>query len=176
MLLAAIAARALVASLLGEPVAGLAFAVVLLAIAIPARPQLGNLRPLPLVAGIALGLALLLPGLWLAVGGQPPRMWFIAPQALLGYSAALLLVVPAEEILLRGVLQPAFRASLGPAPAIVVVALLFAAIHVPAYGPAAVPLDLGVGILFGWLRERSGSTAACGLAHLIADLGSWWLP
>jgi membrane protease YdiL (CAAX protease family) len=172
----AIAGRALLSSMLGEPVAGLGFAVALLAIALPARPHLGNLRPWPLLAGIALGLALLLPGLWLRVWGLPPRMWFIAPQALLGYSAALVVIAPAEEVFLRGLLQPALRAALGPAPAIAVVALLFAAIHVPAYGPTAVPLDLGVGILFGWLRERSGSTAACGLAHLIADLGSWWLP
>ncbi|MDQ6746830.1 MAG: CPBP family intramembrane metalloprotease [Candidatus Dormibacteraeota bacterium] len=176
VLLAAVASRALLQDAVGEPAAGLVFALLLLGVAVVARPEVGSAGPRAISAGIAVGVALLVPGLWLKFAGLPPRAWFVEPQALLLYSGALLLIAPAEELFLRGVLQPAFRSALGPGPAIVVTALLFAAIHVPAYGPAAVPLDLGVGIVLGWLRERTGSTASCALAHLVADLGAWWLP
>ncbi|HEY8739275.1 MAG TPA: CPBP family intramembrane glutamic endopeptidase, partial [Candidatus Dormibacteraeota bacterium] len=158
------------------PASGLAFATLLLGAAAATRPKLGRPRPAALAAGATLGLLLLLPGLWLRAAGLPIRAWFVPPVALAAYSAALLVIAPAEELYLRGVLQPALRNSLGAGPAIAVTALLFAAIHVPAYGPAAIPLDLGVGILLGWLRQRTGSTAACAVAHVVADLGAWWLP
>jgi membrane protease YdiL (CAAX protease family) len=169
-------ARAMLVTGVGEPAAGAAFAVILLAVALALRPELGNRRPAALAAGAALGVLLLAPGLWLRAAGLPPRAWFVPAPALAGYSALLFLVVPAEEVYLRGLLQPIFRRALGPGAAILISALAFAAIHVAAYGLVALPLDLGVGLLIGWLRERTGSTAACAVAHLVADLGSWWLP
>lgn len=168
--------RATLFSGVGEPGAGAAFAVFLVAVAVAVGPEAGNRRPAALAGGAALGILLLAPGLWLRAAGLPPRAWFIPAPALAGYSALLFLVVPAEEIYLRGLLQPIFRRALGPGAAIAITAVAFAAIHVAAYGLVAVPLDLGVGLLIGWLRERTGSTAACAVAHLVADLGSWWLP
>jgi membrane protease YdiL (CAAX protease family) len=175
-LLVAAALRALVLPPLGEPAAGLLFALVLVAAAVLASPEVGNLRPAALILGTAAGAALLLPGLWLHWAGLPSRAWFIPAPTLAGYSAALLVMVPAEELFLRGALQPTLRRALGPGAAITVTAVLFAAIHMAAYGLVAIPLDFGVGLLLGWLRERTGSTAACAIAHLVADLGSWWLP
>ncbi|MFN2465895.1 MAG: lysostaphin resistance A-like protein [Candidatus Dormibacteria bacterium] len=175
-LVGAVTLRSILAGTTGEPAAGLVFAIVLLAIAVVSRPAMGNSRPRALAAGIGLGLALLLPGLWLSAAGLPPRAWYVAPPSLLVYSGALLVIAPAEEVFLRGVLQPALGGAVGVTPAIVATAILFAAIHVAAYGPAAIPLDFGVGLLFGWLRERTNSTTACAAAHLVADLGSWWLP
>ncbi|MEA2682855.1 MAG: protease family protein [Chloroflexota bacterium] len=175
-MMGASALRALLTPMLGEPGAGLAFALVLLVAVVVSRTEPGNRRPAALIVGAAVGATLLLPGLWLHWAGLPPRAWYIPAPALAGYSAALLLIVPAEELFLRGALQPEIRRALGPGAAIGLTALLFAAIHVMAYGVVAIPLDFGVGLLLGWLRERTGSTAACIVAHLLADLGSWWLP
>ncbi len=86
------------------------------------------------------------------------------------------LIATGEEVALRGWIQPLARESFGPTVAILVTAMLFAAIHAPIYGWIALPLDLGVGILFGCLREYTGSVAACAAAHFVIDAGHWWLP
>jgi membrane protease YdiL (CAAX protease family) len=49
-------------------------------------------------------------------------------------------------------------------------ALLFAAIHVPAYGISAFPLDLGAGLLFAWQRWASGTWTVSAATHLLANL------
>jgi membrane protease YdiL (CAAX protease family) len=58
----------------------------------------------------------------------------------------------------------------GPAVAIGVTALVFAAIHVPAYGVAAFPVDLGAGLLLGWQRWASGTWLAPAATHAFANL------
>lgn len=97
-----------------------------------------------------------------------------------GYALAwvplVALVSAGEETFLRGWMQPLASQAWGPGLAIVFVGAIFAAIHAPLYGWIALPLDLGVGILIGCLREYSDSVAACALAHFLADLGHWWLP
>jgi membrane protease YdiL (CAAX protease family) len=75
----------------------------------------------------------------------------------------------AEEALFRR----AAYAALAPAGAFVTVAvtaLLFALIHVPLYGTAAYPVDLGAGLLFGWQRHASGSWTAPAVTHAAANL------
>ena len=94
----------------------------------------------------------------------------------LTWVVVIALISAGEETLLRGLLQPLARQAWGPGLAIAFVAALFAAMHAPLYGWVALPLDFGVGILIGCLREYSGSVAACGVAHFLADLGHWWLP
>jgi membrane protease YdiL (CAAX protease family) len=86
------------------------------------------------------------------------------------------LVSAAEEVAFRGWLQPLARQAWGPLAAIIAVAGLFAAIHAGTYGWVALPLDFGVGVVLGCLREYTRSVAACGLAHFVADVGRWWLP
>jgi membrane protease YdiL (CAAX protease family) len=49
-------------------------------------------------------------------------------------------------------------------------ALLFALVHVPAYGLAAFPVDLGAGLLFGWQRWASGSWTVPAATHAAANL------
>ncbi|HEV3232732.1 MAG TPA: CPBP family intramembrane glutamic endopeptidase [Candidatus Dormibacteraeota bacterium] len=128
-----------------------------------------------LLLGVLLGLALLLPGALLLLSGAIPRGAGLAA-AFPGWAGAVLVVATAEEVLIRGVLQPRLATTAGAESAIVACALLFAAIHVPLYGVQALPLDLGAGLLIGWLRQRTGSVAACAAAHLVADLGGWFLP
>ena len=164
---------------LGVPdyAAGSIFAIGLLAmVALVGRVGLGGAvrRPplwMALGGGLVLGAGLLLPGRLLhaerlplaAVDGQAFQLW--AP--------ATAVVVVAEEAFLRARLQPLLTAQLGANPAIWLAALVFALAHVPLYGLVALPLDLGVGLLLGALRQWSGRVAPAMLAHAIADLG-WW--
>lgn len=128
-----------------------------------------------LVLGAALGVLLLLPGLWLSLHGYPSHPAGLAGVGLVTWAPAVTLVAVVEEVAFRGALQPRLRRFAGPGPALVLSAIVFAAIHLPLYGAAALPLDIGVGLLLGALRERTGSVAGCALAHVIADLGYWWV-
>jgi membrane protease YdiL (CAAX protease family) len=49
-------------------------------------------------------------------------------------------------------------------------ALLFALIHVPLYGTAALWVDLGAGLVLSWQRWASGSWTASGATHAAANL------
>ncbi|GAC1328003.1 MAG: hypothetical protein NVSMB17_02850 [Candidatus Dormibacteria bacterium] len=181
MLAAAVARQALAGTAAGPIAATYGFALVLLTAwagwqfrVLPAPLDLG-LRWRPLMGGIALAMFLLLPGLWLRAHGEPTRVDLYGAGFFLRFVPSLLWVAPAEELFFRGLLQPILRRVVGGAGAVVAIGVLFAAIHLPAYGWSAMPLDLGVGILVGWLREETGSTAACITAHTLADLGSWFL-
>ena len=128
-----------------------------------------------LLWGATVAMLLLAPGLWLRASGHPTRLDLFGMGFYLPLVPALLWIAPAEELFLRGLLQPVIRRVAGPAGAITLVAVLFAAIHLPAYGWTAMPLDLGVGLLLGWLREELRSVTACVVAHTLADLGAWFL-
>jgi membrane protease YdiL (CAAX protease family) len=156
-----------------------AFAALLLGFA--ALPSVHRgMRGLPaarsLVLGGALGMGLLLPGLSMRLHGA------VGPEAYLPSSWALVwaplvaLIAAGEEVALRAWMQPLARRAWGPTAAIVFAAAVFAAIHAPIYGWVALPLDFGVGILIGCLREYTESVAACAMAHFIVDIGHWWLP
>jgi membrane protease YdiL (CAAX protease family) len=81
----------------------------------------------------------------------------------------MLLGAVAEEALFRraayGTLEPA-----GPVVAIGVTTLAFALIHLPLYGVAAFPVDLGAGLLFGWQRWASGTWTTSAGTHAAANL------
>jgi len=49
-------------------------------------------------------------------------------------------------------------------------ALLFAAVHLPAYGAAALPVDLGAGLLLSWQRWASGDWRTSAATHVFANL------
>lgn len=80
-----------------------------------------------------------------------------------------LLAAVAEEALFRraafGALEPA-----GPWVAIGVTSLAFAAMHLPLYGVAAFPVDLGAGLLFGWQRWASGTWTTSAATHAATNL------
>lgn len=99
------------------------------------------------------------------IGGTPVPIPF-GPWALpLSVFAAI-----AEEAFFRRACYGMVRRQGGPAPAIVVTALVFAAIHVPAYGVAVFPLDLGAGILLGWQRWETGTWTVPAATHVAANL------
>jgi membrane protease YdiL (CAAX protease family) len=48
-------------------------------------------------------------------------------------------------------------------------AILFGMVHLPAYGVAALPVDLGAGVLFGWQRWASGTWLVPAGTHVFAN-------
>lgn len=49
-------------------------------------------------------------------------------------------------------------------------AAAFAAVHVPAYGAAVLPIDFAAGLLFGWQRWATGGWSASAVTHVAANL------
>jgi membrane protease YdiL (CAAX protease family) len=83
--------------------------------------------------------------------------------------AATAVVGIAEEMLFRRLLYGAF-AVYGTALAVGGSAAIFAAVHVPAYGIAAFPVDLAAGLVFGWQRWASGTWTASAVTHAAANV------
>jgi membrane protease YdiL (CAAX protease family) len=79
------------------------------------------------------------------------------------------LAAVAEEAFFRRFLYARLEAA-GAILAVILSAFLFAAIHVPAYGWGAFPVDLAAGVLFSWQRWVSGSWAAPASTHVLANL------
>ena len=86
----------------------------------------------------------------------------------------ILIVGPFEELLYRGVVQARLRESFGPAVAILLASLIFAAIHLPAHGfgqaglaSTAVSMVALVGgsIVFGGLYEWTENLTVVALVH-----------
>jgi membrane protease YdiL (CAAX protease family) len=134
-------------------------AILAASLLVPPQPVRRLLDPwvVLLVGLVAVGVAAL-------AAGRPVPIPF-GPWALL-FS---LLAAVAEEALFRrafyGALEPA-----GPVVAIGVTALAFALMHVPLYGVAAFPVDLGAGLIFGWQRWASGTWMAAAGTHAAANL------
>jgi membrane protease YdiL (CAAX protease family) len=76
----------------------------------------------------------------------------------------------AEEALFRQALYRWLAARGGAVLAVAGGAVLFALVHVPFYGMAAFPVDLGAGLLFGWQRWSSGRWTVPAATHAAANL------
>jgi membrane protease YdiL (CAAX protease family) len=77
-----------------------------------------------------------------------------------------------EELAFRGFLMPLLVRSFGPATGIIATGLLFGSLHGPEYGwhwQQAVLISVA-GMVFGWVRFRTGSTAAAALMHSTYNL------
>src|SRR6266699_3739055 len=83
--------------------------------------------------------------------------------------ALSLLPAVAEEALFRGALYGLLE-RWGAVVAVGTSALLFALVHVPSYGLAAMPVDLSAGLLFGWQRWASGRWTVPAATHAAANL------
>ena len=89
------------------------------------------------------------------------------PHASLALPLSLLAAV-AEEALFRRVAY-ARLARFGALVAVAGSAILFGMVHLPAYGVAALPVDLGAGVLFGWQRWASGTWLVPAGTHAFAN-------
>lgn len=78
-------------------------------------------------------------------------------------------VMPAiwEEIAFRGLIQGRLKSLLSPKEALMITAAMFAIIHVSVLSWVIL---FALGLLLGWLRERSGSLIPGMIAHFIHNL------
>jgi membrane protease YdiL (CAAX protease family) len=129
------------------------------------EPRWGRGRAV--VAGLMVGAILLAPVVSGPLSGRP---W----GAFWSWAAIAALVATLEETSIRGVLYQRWAGEAGTVAAIVVGAAVFALIHLPRYGLAAMPLDAAVGLALGGLRALTGRVLPCVVAHTIADWGAWF--
>jgi membrane protease YdiL (CAAX protease family) len=139
----------------------------------------GGLRlSVPTPSALLIGLAGSIVLVALAIGasqlaGQPLRA--VPKTEFAAWALVTIVVASAEELVLRGALFNALRDASGLTVAVALTSVAFALMHVPLYGWHVVPLDLGVGVFLAGLRLASGSVAAPAIAHVAADLATWWL-
>ena len=132
--------------------------IALASIAVPAERDRARLAP-----GFVLLMGFAAVALSAGVAGTPvPLPWSAAALPL------SLLAAVAEEALFRR-LAFARLERFGVVVAVVGSALLFGLVHVPAYGLAALPVDVGAGLLFGWQRWASGTWTVPAATHAFAN-------
>jgi membrane protease YdiL (CAAX protease family) len=124
------------------------------------------------LGAVALGLAAMLlaarlPGL---LGLRPHGAGRIVSRVAPAAVAASVVAAVAEEMFFRRLVYGWLAASWGAAVAICGSAVAFAAIHVPVYGFAVLPIDTAAGLLLGWQRWVTGGWSASGLTHVVANL------
>jgi membrane protease YdiL (CAAX protease family) len=130
----------------------------LASIAVPTERDRARLAP-----GFVLLMGSAAVALSASVAGTPvPLPWSAAALPL------SLLAAVAEEALFRR-LAFARLERFGVVVAVVGSALLFGLVHVPAYGLAALPVDVGAGLLFGWQRWASGTWTVPAATHAFAN-------
>lgn len=126
-------------------------------------------------AGVLLACAVVLAGVLLRTPDveMPIKQLLADRTSILAVGLAAVTVGPVcEELAFRGFLLPLLVRSLGAVPGILLSALPFAILHGPQYAWSwrHVLLILGAGSAFGWIRHRTGSTAASTVAHAVYNL------
>ena len=162
-LLFLLARPALGASPVAVPVLAVGYlALLILALAVranrddPTRAPLG--WRLPLLLGLV-GVA------GASVVGGP-----VADRRVGAVAAGLVLgAAVAEEALFRRVLYDRLL-RFGVVAAVIGSAGVFALVHLPAYGVAAMPVDLGAALLLSWQRYASGRWTVPAVTHAVANL------
>jgi membrane protease YdiL (CAAX protease family) len=170
LVLSAALIRSLLAPL-GELTGTAVFAVCLVGIVyFEAVPRLRSGQwstPWSLAAGAAIGLILVAPMIPHGLTARPLQYFWT-------WGAAAGLIAILEEGVIRGPLQRRWTEEIGPAKGVLMAAMIFALIHLPRYGLAALPLDFAVGLTLGGLRQLSGRILPCAVAHCLADWGAWF--
>ena len=126
---------------------------------VPVPRGVARLRP-SVVLGTGVGAVVLAT----MVGGRPPAVPFAAWAFPLSIFGAM-----SEEALFRRVAYSWLERN-GALVAVVGSAALFAVIHLAFYGPPALPVDLGAGLLFGWQRWASGTWTVPATTHAAANI------
>lgn len=133
-------------------------AILAASLLVPAARGDARLHP-----SLVLGVGLAAVTIALVTGGRP------VPAPLVAWALPLtLLAAIAEEALFRRVAYGALERR-GAVVAIGVTALAFALVHVPLYGVAVFPVDLGAGLLLSWQRWASGSWTVPAATHAAAN-------
>jgi membrane protease YdiL (CAAX protease family) len=134
-------------------------ALLALALAVPSR-----VGPAPLGWAVPLGLGMVGVAGAVVAGGQvgDRRVGAVA-------GGLALLAAVAEEALFRRVLYDRLS-RFGVVAAVLGSAVVFALVHLPAYGVAAMPVDLGAALLLSWQRYASGRWTVPAVTHAVANL------
>jgi membrane protease YdiL (CAAX protease family) len=162
---AGVALLALRVRLIGYPSAPVLFTAIyallgVASLAVPIGPQEG--RRLSPAGALALGAGAM--ALATVLGGP------VVPVRLGSQALALnSLAAVSEEAFFRRFLYGRL-APFGVVAAVAATALLFALVHVPAYGMAAFWVDLGAGVLLSWQRWASGTWTVPAATHVAANL------
>ena len=121
-------------------------------------------RAAPLGSGIVLGIGVLGVVGATVVGGPvgDRRVGVVA-------GGVALLAAVAEEALFRRLLYDRLL-RFGVLTAVIGSAVVFAVAHLPAYGVAAMPVDLGAALLLSWQRYASGRWTVPAVTHVVANL------
>jgi membrane protease YdiL (CAAX protease family) len=170
VVLVAAAVRALLTPV-GALVSTGAFIACLAATWLAVRRAAAPAARLPIAPSLMLGIAV--AGLLLAplpLLGPPTRTL----HGFVGWGAGTALVATLEEAAVRGTLQGLWTRAVGVPGGLLASAVVFAGIHLPAYGPSAMPVDLTVGLVLAGLRALTGRVAPCALAHVGADWAAWF--
>jgi len=120
-----------------------------------------------IMAGLMVGAVLLAPVVTGRLSQRPLADFW-------SWAAISAVIATLEETAIRGALYRRWSEEAGPAAAIIAGAAVFALIHLPRYGLAAMPLDAAVGLALGGLRAVTGRVLPCAIAHTIADWGAWF--
>jgi membrane protease YdiL (CAAX protease family) len=83
--------------------------------------------------------------------------------------AASVVGAVAEEIFFRRLVYDALE-RWGAPVAIAGAAVAFAAVHVPAYGFAVLPIDLAAGLILGWQRWTTRTVTVPAVTHVAANV------
>ena len=127
------------------------------------RLPLGESGP-PVGAPVVLGVGLA------AVAAAAVAAGPIVPLRLTAWAIPMnTLAAVAEEAFFRRLLYGRL-ARFGVVAAVAGSAMAFALVHVPAYGVAAFPVDLGAGLLLSWQRWASGRWTVPAATHAMANL------
>ena len=151
--------------ILGSPSAGMQLAGIYLmlgivSVAVPVATNERHALSAPVVVAIGL---VALAAASLVAGPRAPLAHGTEALALSSLAAV------SEEAFFRRFLYGRLL-RYGPVAAIGISAMLFAVIHVPAYGVAVFWVDLGAGLLLSWQRWASGGWAAPATTHLAANI------
>jgi membrane protease YdiL (CAAX protease family) len=103
-----------------------------------------------------------------ALAGALTRPSIAVPVTMSGLGLNTLAAV-AEEALFRR-LAYGWLERYGAVVAVVATALAFGAVHVPVYGLAALPVDVGAGVLLSWQRAASGTWTVPAATHVAANI------
>jgi membrane protease YdiL (CAAX protease family) len=134
-----------------------------------------------LLGFIALGMIFLLIGLLQMAFGDPgsqtapviAKAPLDAQTMVLLASLWMLMVIGApigEELLFRGLMYRGLESRIGALGAIVLTSIVFGLLHYPGFGWPRVVATGCLGLMFGWLRWRTGSTSVCIVAHAMTNL------
>lgn len=136
------------------------------------RPTGGALIFALLGSVLFLALAFVLPAPLIGREGVP--LLSLGGSAAVAYGVANATSAIAQEIQFRGVLLAALERQQSPGLALITQALIFGVAHIAIQyeGPASsfIPIVILLGLVWGWLTQRSGSVLPAAVMHVVAEL------